>query len=793
MNNALRLLAVITTSSALLLAALLVGWSEQDVYAQQGDASTPTTEPTIEPHNEQVPPQQGKINPPKYDRMDYHLNEVVRQYETGALTARAAAARAPIHREDSVAVTFHIEEAHLRDVWDYLISHDIPAREPLDDEFYIEAEVPVSLLAEASRLPGVIVVKPIVPPRPAQFSTGGQGAAAHGARTWHSAGYDGSGTKVGIIDAGFRGFRALQGTELPSSVQAMCYTSSSISSNLLSDCNGLGEHGTALAEIVHETAPGASMYIARVFSQGTLRSAVSWMTSHGVDAIALSTHWLWDGPGNGTSPYPSSPLNSVNRAVSGGSLIAIAAGNETYSSWFGSFSDPDNDENLDFSAGDECNSVTLQAGQTHVTQLRWQGAWLTAGTDLDIYLHDQSSEDMSVVASSENTQDGSPGHNPFEKIIYIPPTSGSYCLSVKHQDGDEPTWVQLQTFTGEALERRTLSHAIGNPAETKNSGALTTGAAAYLDTSAYFLRSSRGPLPDGTIKPDLMGVSGVPSAAYGSSPIGSSFAAPHITGLAALVKQRFPSYTPAQIASYLKSNALARGTKPNNIWGHGFARLPAIATPVTLSDDATLSALTLSDVDFGTFSPDTESYTASVAYSVSQTTVAPTVNDSEAAYFIEFEGEDVENGIVTLAVGENVITIEVVAEDEIAKKTYTVTVTRAAASTDATLSDLTLSDVDFGIFSSATESYTASVPNTVTQTTSHSNREPRKGQLYHQGSDGLLRTTTGPLPSRWAATSSQIEVTCRGRDHHQNLHRDRDARCASVNGRNTERPNLERH
>ena len=66
----------------------------------------------------------------------------------------------------------------------------------------------------------------------------------------------------------------------------------------------------------------------------------------------------------------------------------------------------------------------------------------------------------------------------------------------------------------------------------------------------------------------------------------------------------------------------------------------------------------------------------------------------------------------------NVITIEVTAEDDSATRTYTITVTRAEpASTDATLSALTLSSVDFGTFDSTTTSYTAQVANSVTETT----------------------------------------------------------------------------
>ena len=137
-----------------------------------------------------------------------------------------------------------------------------------------------------------------------------------------------------------------------------------------------------------------------------------------------------------------------------------------------------------------------------------------------------------------------------------------------------------------------------------------------------------------------------------------------------------------------------------------------------LSSDAKLSGLTLSGVDFGTFDSTTTSYTAQVANSVSQTTVTPTVNDSGASYVIKLGGVTDADGTVSLAVGSNVITIEVTAEDGETTRTYTVTVTRAAPpSTDATLSALTLSGIDFGTFDSTTASYTVKVANSVTETT----------------------------------------------------------------------------
>ena len=135
------------------------------------------------------------------------------------------------------------------------------------------------------------------------------------------------------------------------------------------------------------------------------------------------------------------------------------------------------------------------------------------------------------------------------------------------------------------------------------------------------------------------------------------------------------------------------------------------------SSDATLSGLTLSDINFGTFASGTTSYTAQVANIVSQTTVTPTVNDSGASYVIKLGGVTDADGVVALSVGSNVITVEVTAEDDSTTLTYTVTVTRTTPSTDATLSALTLSSVDFGIFAAGTTSYSAQAANSVTQTT----------------------------------------------------------------------------
>ena len=101
-------------------------------------------------------------------------------------------------------------------------------------------------------------------------------------------------------------------------------------------------------------------------------------------------------------------------------------------------------------------------------------------------------------------------------------------------------------------------------------------------------------------------------------------------------------------------------------------------TETTLSSDATLSSLSLSGITLDpAFSSSITSYTASVANTVSSTTVTATATGDGASVAIALNGA-VSDGTVNLEVGDNTITVEVTAEDG-TTKTYTVTVNRAGA------------------------------------------------------------------------------------------------------------------
>ena len=177
-----------------------------------------------------------------------------------------------------------------------------------------------------------------------------------------------------------------------------------------------------------------------------------------------------------------------------------------------------------------------------------------------------------------------------------------------------------------------------------------------------------------------------------------------------------------------------------------------------LSSDAALSGLALSGVDFGTFDPATTGYAADVDNDVTETKVTPTTNDDGASYLVKLDGVTDADGVIPLAVGGNVVTVEVTAEDGETKKTYTVIVTRAAPplSTDATLSSLTLSDAPF-TFASDTTSYKVNVAHDVDQTTVTPTTNDG-GAAYLVKLDGVA-DADGVIPLAAGGNVITVEVT----------------------------------
>ena len=534
-----------------------------------------------------------------YPNLGAALDQLVAGVEEGKTSAREAAGEASVNEGKSVAVTIHLS-GNVDEVVSFLEDNGGSPRNV--GEQYIEAYVPVTLLGKLSEQPGVLRVREILPAIPAQTSleVTGHGPAQHFSQSWNRAGITGQGIKVGITDTGFEGFQNLMGTELPITVEARCYTSIGEFTNNLDDCENGDNHGTKVAESLIDIAPEVSLYIANGISPGDHKASIQWMLSQGVSVINASTVWPFDGPGGGTSPFAISPLKTVDLATAGGAIWLNSAGSQGQSAWFGPFSDPDSDRYHNFDGDIEATVLPLQALETFQIELRWEDTWGQPETDLDLLIFHSNRDRF---AGLEDYQVG-----PYAGDFPIPSELGTFEVSktdlyeivIWRAYGPFPEWVQLIVHTGQPLIGHTPAGSIGNPAESANPGMLAVGASPWYDVYTIEPTSSRGPTPDGRIKPDLVGADCGETAL---APLdenrrgfcGTSQASPHVAGLAALVRQRFSGYSPIQVANYLKDSSYQFGTPdPNNTWGYGFAALPLalppdppiISVPVTAGPDS---------------------------------------------------------------------------------------------------------------------------------------------------------------------------------------------------------------
>ena len=142
-----------------------------------------------------------------------------------------------------------------------------------------------------------------------------------------------------------------------------------------------------------------------------------------------------------------------------------------------------------------------------------------------------------------------------------------------------PDWFQLDVWSQQDLSLSVSDYSITNPSDSSNPGMLTVGAANWATPSMI------------ESKPDIVGADRGDSVSYGVNGFsGTSQASPHIAGLASLVLQRYPGYTPEQVTTYLKNNAFGIDTVPNNTWGYGLAQMPLFEPTSPIDVTATSGA-----------------------------------------------------------------------------------------------------------------------------------------------------------------------------------------------------------
>lgn len=401
-----------------------------------------------------------------------------------------------------------------------------------------------------------------------------EGVSVTGADRLHAEGITGKGVRIGIIDFGYQRYDELQAAgevPVPAGVRAFNRSGAMASDTV---------HGTACAEIVHDMAPDASLYLAVVDgADDQLINAAHWLAEQGVDIISFSGGGHGHGPHNGKA-FLDRFIDDHSRST--GIAWIVAAGNEGDSHWLGRTVDTNRDGLIDVDNPSVSEDVLLLEAQRDAAfhlSVYWDD-WgsnpdrPSATIDVDAHLFVLDGPEPSLVSSSTGPQDGA-GRRPREYLAGKL-AAGFYALvlDAKRVDSGVNLHVVVESEGGTVRL---------HPLEPAGSIAVPATATEAFAVGAVDVRSgegepfsSRGPTDDGRTKPEVVAPDHTKSAAYaapgqgfGRFP-GTSAACPHAAGLAALLKQVEPSLSRADLLDELVAQVRPIGEPvPNNRFGFG--------------------------------------------------------------------------------------------------------------------------------------------------------------------------------------------------------------------------------
>jgi len=456
----------------------------------------------------------------------------------------------------------------------------------------VQVFIPVGKIKKLAEWEKIRLIKLPTPPGKMGGNVLSEGLSIGNINNWHDYGFTGNGVRVGVLDGGFSGYNGLIGSELPENTKAV-YTGSS--SDFYST-----EHGTACAEIIHDVAPGTALYLVNAADVDVeYVSAVNWLKQQNVDIISSSyglnllyacklmyellnsnyfstNYWIFQA--QEISRMEEQINHTVSHTVSSGITWAQAANNNGRQRWKGTFNDTDNDEAHNFSNGSNYNELVLPANFEYGKDVYVVMLW---GEDTDFITYDDY--DLEIVDGYDNTvaysiinQSSVPIGMEACRFSAIPGRN-YYIRSVRYRATIQEIMllVGMDDFAGLKEYSPEKTVLLGTPCA--NPDVISVGAVPYYDPYSIEYFSGQGPGENGIIKPDLVAPDAVSTVSYGDPFYGTSAAAPHVAGISALVKQKYPSYSPQQIKSYLESNALDLGASgKDNVYGSGLVQLPDI-------------------------------------------------------------------------------------------------------------------------------------------------------------------------------------------------------------------------
>lgn len=442
-----------------------------------------------------------------------------------------------------------------------------------------------------------------------------EGVHSSGADAWQSAapdlGNDGAGVNVGIVDGGFKNLASeiAAGNLGPTDGSLVHYVSGSAQDKC--DDDALTDHGTAVAEIVHQMAPNAGLYLYCVDNNiGFSQVSAEIVAAGNIKVVNSSLSFTGETRGDGNGGANTTEL-AVKTARQAGVLWVQSASNSAQDHWSGTLRDADANGYLDmpdiylpapYNTTNEVDATALDPGASGDIVLTWD-QWPTSKLPLTLLVQEYAGDNQTPV--------GPPLQAPQaagQPALDIPITNTSttdvhfYDISVVMGSGIPALRYDL-TYVGEVYPSYLANSdpgkaAAGSVSEPATSPyALAVGAADWR-TNGLEAFSGQGPTIDGRVKPDLVGYDGVSSniadvqaVRYDNNnppqPIpdslgfyGTSAGAPHVAGAAALVAAANPDLDASQLEAFLESPDDGNGalSPPVNGSGHGLLQLGAAQT-----------------------------------------------------------------------------------------------------------------------------------------------------------------------------------------------------------------------
>jgi hypothetical protein len=483
----------------------------------------------------------------------------------------------------------------------------------------VSAVVPSGSLVALARSAGVSGVR-----RPDQAYDDGtisQGVAAANANTWQGAGQNGAGVKIGIVDAGFGGLAAeVTAGNLPAGQTVMTPHCANV--------NG-SNHGTAVAEIVHQMAPAATLYLECIDDNVEFQAAEGELQAAGVKIVNSSLAFAGDSRGDGTGD-PTSTATTVKTARQAGILWVQSAGNEGIDHTGGNLnSDADGFVTLPPVGGASYDTdvIGVDPEASGIVSLQWD-QWPTSSLGLSLVVGQLDA--AGNVTGTPTVVSQAAGTSPVLQTCFAPgggggcintsilPSGGAaYVILIEAPPGVpalrydlsylgnvSPNIESCATFNagGYCTAYATSPESIAEPASSPyafaagaadvvtggvNGGSCGADAAPVNGAGGYRIEdySSQGPTIDGRVKPDILGYDGTSSNLNidGSGTVfcGTSAAAPSVAGAAAVLLGANPSLDASQLQAYLEqhSNGGAPDNPPTDQTGHGALNLGAVSTP----------------------------------------------------------------------------------------------------------------------------------------------------------------------------------------------------------------------